>query len=262
MNSDTFVIEQFETQGYRFFDITDDNGDIVYSQNDNIDEESALFALKKALRDISGTNYVRVYKRKLGDINNRMSKDKNQIAKFHVTKPSAVVAQSMSGIPNMPAQNNYNRSNSPDPYDLTVQLAGVQQQMLLMAKDHQHYREMKELQDKISKLEDEQTKSKGMGAIVDRMGEQFSDPAVLMGLISGVSKIFTKPQMQQPIMAMNGVDDEVDANIKRKKNKVVIAVNRLMELDSNFAEHIEQLSILAKNKPQIYEMAISYLKTL
>ena len=53
MNSDTFVIEQFETQGYRFFDITDDDGNIVYSQNENIDEESALFALKKALNHVS-----------------------------------------------------------------------------------------------------------------------------------------------------------------------------------------------------------------
>jgi hypothetical protein len=161
------------------------------------------------------------------------------------------------------------RSNAPNMFQLLGQMSQVEQQMKLMEKDHAHYREMKELQDRIAKMEEEGSKAKGMGAIVDRLGEQFSDPNVLLGLISGVSSLFKKEAVapmhgisRDDMMPMNGVDEEVINNISTRREKMVGAVNFLMQHDANFPENISKLASLAKNKPAIYSMAVSYLNNL
>jgi hypothetical protein len=108
-----------------------------------------------------------------------------------------------------------------------------------------------------------------MGAIVDRLGEQFSDPNVLLGLISGVSQLFKKEAVapmhgirSEDIMPMNGIDEQVINNISTRREKMVGAVNFLMQHDANFPENISKLADLAKNKPAIYSMAVSYLNNL
>jgi len=149
-----------------------------------------------------------------------------------------------------------------------------------MEKDHQHWREMKELQDKLAKLEEEHSKARGMGAIVDRLGEQFSDPQVLLGLISGVSQLFNR-QLQH-VTPMNGIGTEIDQQVEQniqsmktvqtqapqatqgdeRQRKVVNAVNELITHDPVFPENIAKLAELAKRNPGIYKMAVQYLKTL
>jgi hypothetical protein len=108
-----------------------------------------------------------------------------------------------------------------------------------------------------------------MGAIVDRLGEQFSDPNVLIGLLSGVQQLF-KPKAVVPmhgvhdndIMPMNGIDAQVEANIMSRREKMIAAVNMLMKHDENFPENITKLALLAQNKPAIYGMAVNYLNNL
>jgi hypothetical protein len=161
------------------------------------------------------------------------------------------------------------RSNAPNMFQLLGAMSQVEQNMKLMEKDHAHYREMKELQDRIAKMEENEGKSKGMGAIVDRLGEQFSDPNVLLGLISGVSQLFKKEAVapmhgvrSEDMMPMNGIDEQVINNISTRREKMIGSVNFLMQHDANFPENISKLAELAKNKPAIYSMAVSYLNNL
>jgi hypothetical protein len=118
-------------------------------------------------------------------------------------------------------------------------------------------------------MEENEGKSKGMGAIVDRLGEQFSDPNVLLGLISGVSSLFKKEAVapmhgirSEDMMPMNGIDEQVINNISTRREKMIGSVNFLMQHDANFPENISKLAELAKNKPAIYSMAVSYLNNL
>jgi hypothetical protein len=161
-------------------------------------------------------------------------------------------------------------------FQVLGQLSSVEQQMRLMEKDHQHWREMKELQDKLAKMEEEHSKARGMGAIVDRLGEQFSDPQVLLGLISGVSQLFNRqPQHVTPMNGINSIDEQIAHNMQNAKAtpqpaaqsndrqvKVVEAVNQLIQHDPAFPENIAKLAELAKRNPTIYNMAVQYLKTL
>ena len=275
ISSLNFIFSQFETEKYRYFGIYDEDGDLVFSQNDLIDADRALTKLRSFFRDNQGYFTIRVFNKKLANTNNLVARDNSTIAKYNVEVAAPVLPQGVNGLtgmggnPMLPPDDP--RSNAPNMFQLLGQMSQVEQQMKLMEKDHQHYREMKELQDRIATMEEEQGKSRGMGAIVDRLGEQFSDPSVLLGLISGVSQLFNKksePVMpmhgirNDEMMPMNGVDEQVINNISTRREKVVGAVNFLMQHDKDFPENISRLAELAKNKPAIYSMAVSYLNNL
>ena len=47
-----------------------------------------------------------------------------------------------------------------------------------------------------------------------------------------------------------------------QKERVIKAVNTLLQLDTNFAENLEKLAILAKTKPEVYKQAVNILKSM
>ena len=273
ISSLNFIISQFESEKYRYFAIYDEDGDRVYFQNDLIDVETSVNKLRNFFKDNQGYYTIRVFSKKLSDKNNLIARDNSTIAKYNVEVSMPVLPQGVNGLtgmggnPMLPPDDP--RSNAPNMFQLLGQMSQVEQQMKLMEKDHAHYREMKELQDRIAKMEEEGSKAKGMGAIVDRLGEQFSDPNVLLGLISGVSSLFKKESVvpmhginRDEMMPMNGIDEQVINNISTRREKMIGSVNFLMQHDANFPENISKLAELAKNKPAIYSMAVSYLNNL
>ena len=273
ISSIQFVFNQFESEKYRYFGIYDEDGDLVFSQNELIDADKALTKLRGFFRDNQGYFTIRVHNKRLSNTNNLIARDNSTIAKYNVEVSTPALPQGVNGLTGMGGNSllppDDPRSNAPNMFQLLGQMSQVEQQMKLMEKDHQHYREMKELQDRIAKMEEEQNKSRGMGAIVDRLGEQFSDPNVILGLISGVSQLFKKESVvpmhgvsRDDIMPMNGIDEQVINNISTRREKMVGAVNFLMQHDANFPENISKLAELAKNKPAIYSMAVSYLNNL
>ena len=272
ISSLNFIISQFQSEKYRYFAIYDEDNDRVYLQNDLIDLESAVGKLKSFFKDNEGYFTIYIMSKKLINKNNLKSRDDNTIAKYNVevTTPALPMGvNGLSGMNNSSLPSDDPRSNAPNMFQLLGAMSQVEQNMKLMEKDHAHYREMKDLQDRLAKMEENEGKSKGMGAIVDRLGEHFSDPNVLVGLLSGVSQLFKKEAVvpmhginRDDIMPMNGIDEEVINNISTRRDKMVGAVNLLMQHDANFPENISKLATLAKNKPAIYSMAVSYLNNL
>jgi len=273
ISSLNFIISQFESEKYRYYAIYDEDGDRVYTQNDLIDVENAINKLRSFFKDNQGYFTIRVFSKKLSDKNNLIARDNSTIAKYNVEVSVPVLPQGVNGLSGMGGNSmlppDDPRSNAPNMFQLLGAMSQVEQNMKLMEKDHAHYREMKELQDRIAKMEENEGKSKGMGAIVDRLGEQFTDPNVLLGLISGVSQLFKKEAVapmhgisRDDIMPMNGIDEEVINNISTRREKMVSEVNMLMQHAANFPENISKLADLAKNKPAIYSMAVSYLNNL
>ena len=273
ISSLNFIISQFESEKYRYFAIYDEDGDRVYTQNDLIDVETSINKLRNFFKDNQGYFTIRVFSKKLSDKNNLIARDNSTIAKYNVEVTTPALPMGVNGLSGMGGNNmlppDDPRSNAPNMFQLLGAMSQVEQNMKLMEKDHAHYRETKELQDRIAKMEEEQGKSKGMGAIVDRLGEQFSDPNVLLGLISGVSQLFKKEAVapmhgisRDDIMPMNGIDEQVINNISTRREKMIGSVNFLMQHDANFPENISKLADLAKNKPAIYSMAVSYLNNL
>lgn len=259
-----FVLSQFETENYRYFIIYDEDGDPVFMQNDLLDKESAIGKLKSFFKDNNGLYTIKVFSKKLTNPKNKIELDKNQITKFNVELTSSINTNMpvsnfpITGLGNSVLPSDDPRNNAPNIYELFGKMGDVTTQMKLMEKDHQHYREMKELQDRIAKMEEENAKSQGMNGVLSTLGEQFKDPSVLLGLLSGVGSFFKK----DPVMPMNGVTSEVESNVSDRKAKMVNAVNTLMRLDPNFPENIASLAAMAENKPDMYKMAVQYLKSI
>lgn len=283
-----FVLNQFENEKYRYFIVRDEDGDIVLAQNDVIDAATAVQKLRSFFGNNFGAFTIEIFPQKLTSIRNMAEHDKKRCAKYKVDVTQEVLPGGVGGLTGMGAMygsGGYGalppddpRSNAPNMFQVLGQLSSVEQQMRLMEKDHQHWREMKELQDKLAKMEEEHSKARGMGAIVDRLGEQFSDPQVLLGLISGVSQLFNR--QPQHVTPMNGIGTEIDQQVEQnihsmqtvktpqtaqsndRQVKVVEAVNQLIQHDPAFPENIAKLAELAKRNPTIYNMAVQYLKTL
>jgi hypothetical protein len=257
-----FVLSQFETEKYRYFIISDEDGDPVYMQNDLIDQESATAKIRSFLKDNNGYFTIKVFGKKLTNPKNRAEQDKNLVTKFNVelthklNQQAAPLMGAVGGFGSLPSDDP--RSNAPNIYDIVGRMGEVTTQMKLMEKDHQHYREMKELQDRIERMEKDSEKATGMNGVLSTLGDNFKDPAVLMGLLSTVGGLFKKPD----VMPMNGINEEVETNVSLRKKAMLDSVNTLMKLDANFPENISALAALAQNKPDTYKMAVNYLKSM
>lgn len=268
LSSLNFIISQFEAEKYRYFAIYDDDGDTVLLQNELIDTGTALQKLRSFLKENQGQYTIKVFGKKLTNPNNLISRDNSTIAKYTVDIEKQALPNGVSGLAGMPSSPVSSflpaddpRNGAPNMFQLLGQLSGVEQQMKLMEKDHQHYREIKALEDKIQRMEEESKKAKGMGAIVDRLGQQFSDPAVILGLISGVSQMFQKTQ-QQPQQSINGIDMQVKNEVENASKSINQSITTLMRIDPQFVENLEKLATLATKNPQLYQLAINQLKSL
>jgi hypothetical protein len=260
----------------------------------------SLAKLRNFLRTNTGYFEIYVFNAKMNP-RSLSDRDKKYVAKYAielVDQPLPGGVQGLTGMGNMPV--GYGmltpddpRAHAPNMYQVLGQLAGVEQEMKLQQKDFQHWKEVQELQSEINRMKEGQSKSRGMGALADRLGEQFSDPQVLMGLIAGVSQLFNKQPSAHPapmtgvataeevIMessntASQGTTNEeamatvkkdpitqaVNNNLNQRQTKMVAAINELQKADPEFPENIAKLADIAHRNPGVYKMAIQYLKTL
>ena len=258
-----FVLSQFESENYRYFIIFDEENFPVYVQNDLIDKESAIAKLRSFFRDNNGFYCIKVFSKKLTNPKNGIEQEKNIVTKFNVELTSNI--NTSVPVSNMPVTGmgvlpqDDPRNNAPNIYELFGKMGDVTTQMKLMEKDHQHYREMKDLQDRLAELEREKDKTQGMSGVLSTLSENFKDPAVLMGILSSVGGLF---KSKQDVMPMNGINEEVADNIDARKQKMVKAVNTLMRLDPSFPENISALAVLCENKPEMYKLAVNYLNNI
>lgn len=271
ITSANFVISQFETEKLRYFIIFDEDNDPIFVQNELIDQESAIAKLRNFFRDNNGYFSIKVFGSKLSNPKNKAEQDKKIVAKYNVELTHKL---DMGNINNAVQMNGFGmsgfggplapddpRQGAPNIFGLVNEMGAMATNLKLMEKDHAHYRELKDLQDRLEKAEKERETSTGMNGVLSTLGENFKDPAVLMGLLSGLGGLF-KGAPAPAVMPMTGVDSAVESNVDLRKQAMVNSVNTLMQLDSEFVENISALASLAQNKPDTYKMAVQYLKTI
>lgn len=291
LSSLQFVLQQFENERYKFFSIYDSDHDLQYSQMEPLEPGVSLAKLRNFLRTNTGYFEIYVFNAKMNP-RSLSDRDKKYVAKYAIELLDQPLPGGVQGLTGMSVQGygmlppDDPRSGAPNMYQVLGQLAGVEQEMKLQQKDFQHWKEVQELQSEINRMKEEQSRSRGMGALADRLGEQFSDPQVLMGLIAGVSQLFNKqPQTAHPA-PMTGVataedvitetssieematvkkdpiTQAVNNNLNQRQARMVSAINELQKADPEFPENIAKLADIARRNPGVYKMAIQYLKTL
>lgn len=95
------------------------------------------------------------------------------------------------------------------------------------------------------------------------MDRQNSSEQRIQGIINNVLPTFMAGFAGQS--PMNGIPESQpmdNNNHQTEKQQVINAVNRLMQLDPNFAKNIAALAVLAEKKPDVYAMAVKYLNGL
>lgn len=315
-------MQQFESAGYRYFGIYDEDGMLVTYQNDVIDKSQALQKFRTFVRENTGFYTVMIFKNKLSNINNLVSRDKALEAKYNIQIEGAGQSQGIAGMtgqyqPNvLPGSAGLNsgaisyggvssllpqddpRNGAPNLWDMQKENANFRTEMLLMQKDHNHYRELKERDDMIARLQEENKKAKGMGAVLSKGLERLYEPEVIMGVLSAIDQFSRRGQAEaRPI---NGMGDAVtqsgssnviiengsgiveslgaiqsiqatqtettqsmEAKPKDPKMQAIEnAVRELIKSDPNFHTNIAKLAQIAQKSPSIYKMAVQYLSTL
>lgn len=304
ISSLNFVMQQFESNGYRYFGIYDDEGMLVTYQNDVIDKGQALQKFRAFVRENTGFYTVMIFKSKLANINNLISRDKALEAKYNIQIEGAGQGQSIAGMtgqyqPSVPGTAAVSgaiglgsfggvssllpqddpRNGAPNLWDMQKENANFRTEMLLMQKDHNHYRELKERDDTIARLQEEAKNAKGIGAAFQHL----ATPEAILGLVGSFYQMMNQPaQAPRPINGIesvaveNGPDimDVIQAeNLQTANNMeskpkdpkmqaIENAVRELIKSDPNFHLNIAKLAQIAQKSPAIYQMAVQYLKTL
>ena len=290
LSSLQFVLQQFENERYKFFSIYDSDHDLQYSQMEPLEPGVSLAKLRNFLRTNTGYFEIYVFNAKMNP-RSLSDRDKKYVAKYAIELVDQPLPGGVQGLTGMSVQGygmlppDDPRAGAPNMYQVLGQLAGVEQEMKLQQKDFQHWKEVQELQSEINRMKEEQSKSRGMGALADRLGEQLSDPQVLMGLIAGVSQLFNKqPQAAHPapmtgvataedvIIETSSIEEmaikkdpitqAVNNNLNQRQARMVAAINELQKADPEFPENIAKLADIAQRNPGVYKMAIQYLKSL
>lgn len=76
------------------------------------------------------------------------------------------------------------------------------------------------------------------------------------GAINGISGVDTA-ELNEVINKLS-----TENTMDTQKERVIKAVNTLLQLDTNFAENLEKLANLAKTKPEVYKQAVNILKSM
>ena len=290
LSSLQFVLQQFENERYKFFSIYDSDHDLQYSQMEPLEPGVSLAKLRNFLRTNTGYFEIYVFNAKMNP-RSLSDRDKKYVAKYAIELVDQPLPGGVQGLTGMSVQGygmlppDDPRAGAPNMYQVLGQLAGVEQEMKLQQKDFQHWKEVQELQSEINRMKEEQSRSRGMGALADRLGEQLSDPQILMGLIAGVSQLFNKqPQAAHPapmtgvataedvIIETSSIEEmaikkdpitqAVNNNLNQRQARMVAAINELQKADPEFPENIAKLADIAQRNPGVYKMAIQYLKSL
>jgi hypothetical protein len=267
-----YVFGQFANEGYRFWSIKDEEGVIQMVQNAAIEPERSLTKLRNFFRENEGVFTIDVYSGRIAD-GNRLAQMKKHVVTFKVDAASHIqqgglsgMQMGMTGLGSLAYDDP--RANAPNIYGLMERSFMSQMENKLMEKDYEY--KIRELERRMEDVKNEAERSRGMGAIVEKLGSYIQDPAVLLGLISGIKEMFSSPNQMAPIPVgrpIQGIEEDivskqVQNNNEGRQQSLINSVNYLNTFDTNFPENMVKLAHLAKNKPQMYQMAVNFLNNL
>jgi hypothetical protein len=273
MVTPSFIIDTMQELDYRYFSVLDSNYNIVYQMFQPVSLDESVKRMKKFLENASSAMYrIHIYptneKLKNGEpksqgfqyeimLTESLKDDKN-------SKSSEFNAGQMGG--GMNGMGNYvdslmtNGNSMMGGVGLDRYLGEKDRIMELQLRIQQLEMEKKYLEEKLERRESELKKD---------FESQMSTENRIQGIINNVLPTFMSGFQQAP---MNGVGQTQTNNFipnmnnapntQNPKDKVINAVNKLMQLDDKFPENIDKLAKLCQDKPAIYQMAVQYLNSL
>ena len=263
MVNPNFVIEQMKDLDYKYFVVEDMAGNQVTQSWQSLPIDRAIERFKSFLKHCSvGSSFVVYIFRTSERLKNGEPARNNQPMRYEIfiNEPygNQQTQQGMNGVdginPMGIAENMY-RAGAMGSIGLDTYIGAKDEILMLKLKIQQLEMENRYLQDKhqseIDRLtkeyEDKLTSDKKIEGIIGSVL-----PAIGLGGngIAGITGI------SQTINNQETMEKETS------KDKIVKAINSLLESDANFVENITKLAELSKKNPAVYELAVKQLNSL
>jgi hypothetical protein len=137
---------------------------------------------------------------------------------------------------------------------MTLKLKVMELEMKMQNMQSMHDREMDRIKQDHEKAMSSESRIQGIvGQIAPMFG--FGGGAGING-VSGLAGVDTA-ELNEVINKLS-----TENTMDTQKERVIKAVNTLLQLDTNFAENLEKLANLAKTKPEVYKQAVNILKSM
>jgi len=133
---------------------------------------------------------------------------------------------------------------------MNLKLKIMELEMKMQNMQSMHDREIERLKAENEKAMSSESRIQG---IVGQIAPMFGFGG---GSINGIAGVDTA-EISEVINKLS-----TENTMDTQKERVIKAVNTLLQLDTNFAENLEKLAILAKTKPEVYKQAVSILKSM
>lgn len=258
-----FVINAMREMDLRYFVIEDQSGNVMYHQWQTLSLEKSIERLENFIKNCSTNSSFVVYLYKSNDrLKNGEPTAKNQGMRYEVWVDEPLESDRNLGIngvyqPQSPLDNlsgiaeSMYRVGSMGSVGLDTYLSTKDEIMALRLKIQQLEMENRYLEDKYAKeiesikkdYEDKLSSDKKIEGIIGSVL-----PAIgLGGGIAGISGLTQNAHMEKE---------------KTSKEKVIDAVNVLLQSDPDFVENITKLAKLAQKNPTIYKVAVEQLNKL
>jgi hypothetical protein len=271
MVTPSFIMDTMKELDYRYFTILDSNYNVVYQMFQPVSLEESVKRMKKFLENASSAMYrVHIYptneKLKNGEpksqgfqyeimLTESLKDNKPNANEFNVGQMNP---QPMNGMGQYVDNIMTNGNSMMGGVGLDRYLGEKDKIMELQLRIQQLEMEKKYLEEKLERRESELKKD---------FESQLSTENRIQGIINNVLPTFMSGFQQSPMNGVGSVapimDNIMNNNTQANpKEKVINAVNKLMQVDSDFPTNIEKLAKLASEKPAIYQMAVNYLNNL
>lgn len=133
---------------------------------------------------------------------------------------------------------------------MNLKLKVMELEMKMQNMQAMHDREMDRVKQDHEKAMSSESRIQG---IVGQIAPMFGFGG---GAINGISGVDTA-ELSEVINKLS-----TENTMDTQKERVIKAVNTLLQLDTNFAENLEKLANLAKTKPEVYKQAVNILKSM
>jgi hypothetical protein len=262
------VIKTMRQNGIKFFDVYDADLRRQTEQMQNIPAEAALERLQEFLDEAGhGLYWVNLYKTNERKANGEPKNPTFSYEVYTEDKPKKVAEPEPVSAPPVPEYGIMGRGVQEPLQQVFTQggmIGGVGLDQYLNEKNtilelrlqiQKLEMENKYLQDKMERREAE---------LRAEMDKQASSENRIQGIIGQVLPAFMQGFAgQSPMNGITQPQPDMQNQVQNQEKQTVInAVNRLMQLDPNFAKNISALAVLAEKKPDMYSMAVQYLNNL
>lgn len=241
MVNSQYILDIARSQGMKAFRVFDSRMDTVHVSDNPSSTEDKIHELDQFMKNASGMYKVQLRNRAaLGDFppNRRNFKD-CIIGEYDVMLERP--RQGISGL------------------DIT---AGLPSYEMIQRYEQQ----IRELDRQNARLENEVYNLKNQ---IDNMKSRHDDEVrsiksadhKIAGYIGQLSSLINPTSLVNKVNGVGSVipQTEKEMTTESKKERIIKAVNRLVELDPDFADNIEKLVRVRENRPETYQMAVGML---